>query len=55
MRKWKAVYSSLTVYYKCGTYYAETKEDAERQARIKNARCFTPGERRLIKCYEDNS
>jgi len=53
MKKWKAVYSSLTAYYKCGTYYAETKEEAEKQARIKNAGSFSRREQGLIKCYED--
>ena len=52
IRKWKAIYSSMTASYNCGVYYAETKEEAEREARCRNRGTFTEGELTLIKCIE---
>jgi len=51
MKKWRATYNSMTATYNCGIYYADTKEEAEREARA-NARAFTPGEKTLINCTE---
>lgn len=51
MRKWKAEYASMTARYNCGIYYAETKEEAEREARSRN-HCFTESEKILITCRE---
>ena len=42
----------MTAYYSCGTYYADTKDEAEQEARTKNAGAFTAGERTLIYCVE---
>jgi hypothetical protein len=53
MRKFKARYSSMTASYDCGTYYAETKEEAEKEARA-NANAFSQSEKSLINCYEAN-
>ena len=52
MKKWKAFYQSMTAYYNCGTYYADTKEEAEREARARNSGAFDRGERTLIHCME---
>jgi hypothetical protein len=41
----------MTAFYNMGTYYADTKEEAEREARS-NATCFSQGEKTLIKCIE---
>ena len=54
MKKWKARYSSMSATYDCGTYYAETKEEAEREAR-RNATAFDASEKRLINCVEVKS
>jgi len=51
MKKWIPTYKSMTAYYKFKPIYAETKEEAEREARA-NATAFTKGERTLIKCIE---
>lgn len=51
MKKYKATYQSMTAFYELGTYYAESKEDAEREARRK-ATAFSEGEKRLITCKE---
>lgn len=49
INKYKATYRSLTAIYNCGIYYAETKEEAEREARA-NASAFTANEKCLIHC-----
>ena len=51
MKKWKATYSSMTAFYEMGTYYADTKEEAEREARCR-ATAFSQGEKTLIHCHE---
>ncbi len=51
MKKWKARYNSMTANYDCGTYYADTKEEAEREARA-GASAFSQNEKCLIKCTE---
>ena len=53
MKKFKATYKSMTAFYEMGTYYANTKEEAEREARAK-AMAFTSGEKTLIHCTEIN-
>jgi len=52
MKKWKATYKSMTAFYNCGTYYADSKEEAEREARAKNSGAFSKGELTLIHCTE---
>ena len=49
MKKYKARYSSMTATYNCGTYYANSKEEAEREARA-NASAFSASEKCLIHC-----
>lgn len=51
MKKWKATYNSMTACYNCGIYYADTKEEAEREARAKVS-AFSESEKRLISCSE---
>jgi hypothetical protein len=51
MRKWKARYISMTASYDCGIFYADTKEEAEREARAK-ATAFSQSEKCLIKCQD---
>jgi len=52
MKKWRARYQSMTACYDCGTVYADTKEEAEREVRARQT-AFSPSEKRLIKCIED--
>jgi len=52
MKKWKATYNSMTASYNCGIYYADTKEEAEREARASNC-AFSNSEKCLITCRED--
>ena len=51
MKKWRCVYQSMTAFYEMGTYYADTKEEAERECRAK-ASAFSSGEKTLIKAIE---
>lgn len=50
MRKFKITYNSMTARYNLGYVYANSKEDAEREARNdpKNRSSFSEGERTLI-------
>ena len=51
MKKYKCVYQSMTAFYKMGTYYADSKEQAEKECRAK-ATAFSSGEKTLIKAIE---
>ncbi len=51
MRKWRCTYQSMTAFYEMGVYYADTKEDAERECRMR-ATAFTSGEKTLIHAHE---
>lgn len=51
MRKYKAIYGSMTARYDLGYYYANSKEEAEREARA-TASAFSEGEKSLIHCYD---
>lgn len=51
MKKYKATYNSMTATYDCGTFYAENKEEAEREARAM-ANAFSQSEKCLIHCQE---
>ena len=51
MKKFRATYNSMRVFYEMGTYYADNKEEAEREARAK-ATAFTSREKMLIHCTE---
>ena len=41
MKKYKLIYSSIGAYYNLGTYYANSKEEAEKECR-EYANAFTP-------------
>jgi len=41
----------MSAFYEMGTYYADTKEEAERECRSK-ASAFSSGEKSLIKAIE---
>jgi len=51
MRRYRAVYQSMTARYDCGIFYADSKEEAEKEARASN-NAFSANEKILIKCYE---
>lgn len=51
MKQYKIIYSSMTAYYEMGPVYANSKEEAEREARAK-ATAFSSREKPLIKAYE---
>ena len=51
MKKYKAIYGSMTARYDLGYYYANSKEEAEKEARAK-ASAFSANEKCLIHCYD---
>jgi hypothetical protein len=53
MNRYKITYSSMSAFYDMGYIYAESKEDAEREARAK-ATAFSQGEKSLIHAQIDN-
>jgi len=53
MKKYKISYNSMTACYNLGYIYAETKEEAEQEARAK-ASAFSLNEKFLITARETN-
>lgn len=53
MRKYKITYSSMTAHYDLGYIYADSQEDAEREARAKQT-AFSQNEKPLIRAREVN-
>ena len=51
MNKYKITYNSMTAFYEMGFQYADSKEEAERNARS-TASAFSQGEKSLIKATE---
>jgi hypothetical protein len=53
MNRYKITYSSMTAFYDMGYIFAESQEEAEREARSK-ATAFSQGEKSLIRARKDN-
>lgn len=54
MRKYKITYNSMTAYYDLGYEYADSKEEAERNARARST-AFDKSEKCLIRAREVNN
>lgn len=52
MKKYKITYNSMTACYDLGYVYANSKEEAEQEARVTKSSAFTRGERSLIHATE---
>ena len=52
MKKYKISYNSMTACYDLGYVYANSKEEAEQEARVTKSSAFTRGERSLISATE---
>ena len=52
MKKYKITYNSMTARYDLGYVYANSKEEAEQEARTTKSSAFTRSERSLIHATE---
>ena len=52
MKRYKITYNSMTARYDLGYVYANSKEEAEQEARVTKSNAFSKNERSLINATE---